>query len=33
MIEAGGEEDILDGQLLNWVNPNLNYFEDDYSSE
>ena len=33
MIEAGCEEDIVDVELLNWVNLNLDDFEDDYSDE
>ena len=28
MIEAGGEEEIMNGELLNWGNFKLNGFED-----
>ena len=31
IIETGGEEEIVDGELLNWGNLNLNDFEDEYS--
>ena len=33
MIEAGYEEEIVDGELLNWEKINLDNFEDDYSDE
>ena len=33
MIVAGEEEDIVDGELLNWENLNLNIFEDYYTNE
>ena len=33
MIEAGGEIDIVDGELLNWLNLNPYEFKDDYSDE
>ena len=26
----GGEEEILDGELMNWVNLNLDYLDNDY---
>ena len=29
MIEAGYEEEIVDGELLNWEKINLDNFEDD----
>ena len=33
MIEDGGEEETVDGELMNWRNLNINDFEDDYSDE
>ena len=33
VIESRCEEDIVDVELLNWVNLNLDDFEDDYSDE
>ena len=33
MIEHGDEEDILDGELLNWAKLNCEDSEDDYSNE
>ena len=32
MIVTGEEEDIVDGELLNWENLNLNIFEDYYTN-
>ena len=33
ITEAGGEEEIVDGEMLNWGNLNLNNFEEKYSNE
>ena len=33
MIEAVYEEEIVDGELMNWENLNLNNFEYEYSDE